>query len=196
MQALGSQGRARRRGGVARARRRRAGVLRSRQACLDLGNSGAGVALGDGSGRRLPDRGDLRRRRLAARAPDAARARSAAADGGAAAACQRRRALPLALQGARDPMPIVYRTPVPSAQIKSAVLLAGLAAPGATTVVESETSRDHTERLLTPFRRGGRGRAGGRARPQDHSHRAAGARRRRWWCPPIPHPPPSRWSRR
>ncbi len=59
--------------------------------------------------------------------------------------------LPLALQGARDPMPIVYRTPVPSAQIKSAVLLAGLAAPGATTVIESEASRDHTERLLAHF---------------------------------------------
>ena len=59
--------------------------------------------------------------------------------------------LPLALQGARDPMPIVYRTPVPSAQIKSAVLLAGLAAPGATTVIESEASRDHTERLLLHF---------------------------------------------
>ena len=45
-------------------------------------------------------------------------------------------------------MPIVYRTPVPSAQIKSAVLLAGLAAPGETTVIEDEASRDHTESLL------------------------------------------------
>jgi 3-phosphoshikimate 1-carboxyvinyltransferase len=59
--------------------------------------------------------------------------------------------LPLTLAGARDPIPIVYRTPVPSAQIKSAVLLAGLAAPGETTVIESEASRDHTERLLTHF---------------------------------------------
>jgi 3-phosphoshikimate 1-carboxyvinyltransferase len=59
--------------------------------------------------------------------------------------------LPVTLQGARDPLPIVYRTPVPSAQIKSAVLLAGLAAPGATTVIESEASRDHTERLLVHF---------------------------------------------
>jgi 3-phosphoshikimate 1-carboxyvinyltransferase len=59
--------------------------------------------------------------------------------------------LPVTLQGARDPLPIVYRTPVPSAQIKSAVLLAGLAAPGATTVIESEASRDHTERLLLHF---------------------------------------------
>ena len=59
--------------------------------------------------------------------------------------------LPVILQGARDPIPIVYRTPVPSAQVKSAVLLAGLAAPGATTVIESEASRDHTERLLLHF---------------------------------------------
>jgi 3-phosphoshikimate 1-carboxyvinyltransferase len=59
--------------------------------------------------------------------------------------------LPLTLAGARDPIPIVYRTPVPSAQIKSAVLLAGLAAPGETTVVENEASRDHTERLLKHF---------------------------------------------
>ena len=59
--------------------------------------------------------------------------------------------LPITLVGARDPMPIVYRTPVPSAQIKSAVLLAGLAAPGETTVIESEASRDHTERLLAHF---------------------------------------------
>ena len=59
--------------------------------------------------------------------------------------------LPVTLKGARDPVPIRYRTPVPSAQIKSAVLLAGLAAPGATTVIESEASRDHTERLLVHF---------------------------------------------
>ena len=59
--------------------------------------------------------------------------------------------LPITLAGARDPMPVVYRTPVPSAQIKSAVLLAGLAAPGETTVIEAEASRDHTERLLAHF---------------------------------------------
>jgi 3-phosphoshikimate 1-carboxyvinyltransferase len=59
--------------------------------------------------------------------------------------------LPLTLQGARDPVPIVYRTPVASAQIKSAVLLAGLAAPGVTTVIEQEASRDHTELMLKYF---------------------------------------------
>jgi 3-phosphoshikimate 1-carboxyvinyltransferase len=59
--------------------------------------------------------------------------------------------LPLTLTGARDPLPILYRTPVASAQIKSAVLLAGLAAPGVTTVIESEASRDHTELMLRHF---------------------------------------------
>src|ERR1700674_3391300 len=59
--------------------------------------------------------------------------------------------LPLTFLGARDPLPIVYRTPVASAQIKSAVLLAGLAAPGVTTVIETEASRDHTELMLKHF---------------------------------------------
>ncbi|MBR1126214.1 3-phosphoshikimate 1-carboxyvinyltransferase [Bradyrhizobium lablabi] len=59
--------------------------------------------------------------------------------------------LPLTLHGARDPVPIVYRTPVASAQIKSAVLLAGLAAPGITTVIETEASRDHTELMMKHF---------------------------------------------
>jgi 3-phosphoshikimate 1-carboxyvinyltransferase len=59
--------------------------------------------------------------------------------------------LPLTLAGARDPLPIIYQTPVPSAQIKSAVLLAGLAAPGTTTVIETEASRDHTELMLAHF---------------------------------------------
>jgi 3-phosphoshikimate 1-carboxyvinyltransferase len=59
--------------------------------------------------------------------------------------------LPLTLNGARDPLPILYRTPVASAQIKSAVLLAGLASPGVTTVIETEASRDHTELMLKHF---------------------------------------------
>lgn len=66
----------------------------------------------------------------------------AAADGGR---------LPLTLQGAADPIPITYESPVASAQLKSAVLLAGLAAPGETTVIEAEATRDHTERLLKHF---------------------------------------------
>jgi len=59
--------------------------------------------------------------------------------------------LPLVLKGSADPVPITYETPVPSAQVKSAVLLAGLNAPGRTTVIEAEATRDHTERMLTHF---------------------------------------------
>ena len=80
---------------------------------------------------------------------------------------------PIVLKGARDPAPIEYRTPVASAQIKSAVLLAGLNAPGLTTVIEDEASRDHTEKMLGLFRRRGRGRAGGRG-TTDHARRPAG----------------------
>src|SRR6202165_2182005 len=59
--------------------------------------------------------------------------------------------LPLTLLGARDPLPILYRTPVASAQIKSAVLLAGAGGAGSTTVIEAEASRDHTELMLMHF---------------------------------------------
>ena len=59
--------------------------------------------------------------------------------------------LPLIIRGAADPIPIIYEPPVASAQLKSAVLLAGLAAPGETVVIEAEATRDHTERLLKHF---------------------------------------------
>jgi 3-phosphoshikimate 1-carboxyvinyltransferase len=59
--------------------------------------------------------------------------------------------LPLTIRGAADPIPIIYEPPVASAQLKSAVLLAGLAAPGETVVIEAEATRDHTERLLKHF---------------------------------------------
>jgi 3-phosphoshikimate 1-carboxyvinyltransferase len=118
---------------------------------LDFGNSGTGCRLvmgavagcpitatfdGDASLRKRP-----MGRVLDPLAQTGARV-TAAADGGR---------LPITLNGARDPIPILYRTPVPSAQIKSAVLLAGLAAPGITTVIETEGSRDHTERMLAHF---------------------------------------------
>jgi 3-phosphoshikimate 1-carboxyvinyltransferase len=127
------------------------GGFSSPAAALDFGNSGTGCRLVMGAVAGCPITADfggdasLRSRpmkrildplvQMGARAVEMS-------DGGR---------LPLRLQGARDPMPIVYRTPVASAQIKSAVLLAGLAAPGETTVIEQEASRDHTERLLTHF---------------------------------------------
>lgn len=59
--------------------------------------------------------------------------------------------LPMTLVGAIDPVPVRYVVPVPSAQVKSAVLLAGLNAPGQTVVIEKEATRDHTERMLQGF---------------------------------------------
>jgi 3-phosphoshikimate 1-carboxyvinyltransferase len=59
--------------------------------------------------------------------------------------------LPLAVTGAKDPVPIAYRLPVPSAQVKSAILFAGLNTPGRTTVVEPQPTRDHSERMLRHF---------------------------------------------
>lgn len=59
--------------------------------------------------------------------------------------------LPMTVVGAADPVPVRYALPVPSAQVKSAVLLAGLNAPGQTVVIEAEPTRDHTERMLRGF---------------------------------------------
>ncbi|MBC8050462.1 MAG: 3-phosphoshikimate 1-carboxyvinyltransferase, partial [Chitinophagales bacterium] len=59
--------------------------------------------------------------------------------------------LPLTLIGTDMLAPIVYELPVASAQVKSAVLLAGLCAAGETTVIEPERTRDHTEKMLTHF---------------------------------------------
>ena len=59
--------------------------------------------------------------------------------------------LPMTLVGAAEPLPVRYTLPVPSAQVKSAVLLASLNAPGETVVIEAEATRDHTERMLAGF---------------------------------------------
>jgi 3-phosphoshikimate 1-carboxyvinyltransferase len=59
--------------------------------------------------------------------------------------------LPMTLVGASHPLPVRYALPVASAQVKSAVLLAGLNAPGQTVVIEPEATRDHSERMLLGF---------------------------------------------
>jgi 3-phosphoshikimate 1-carboxyvinyltransferase len=59
--------------------------------------------------------------------------------------------LPLAVRGAQAPMPVSYRLPVASAQVKSAILLAGLSAAGTTTVIEPVPTRDHTENMFRHF---------------------------------------------
>ncbi len=117
---------------------------------LDMGNSGTAARLlcgilashplfavmtGDASLRRRPMR----------RVTDplsATGARFAARAGGR---------LPLAIEGAQAALPLDYRVPVPSAQVKSAVLLAGLNAPGLTRVEEPEATRDHSENMLRHF---------------------------------------------
>jgi 3-phosphoshikimate 1-carboxyvinyltransferase len=118
---------------------------------LDFGNSGTGVRLAIGAVAGCPviarfDGDDSLRKRPMRRVLDPLEKMGArvieASEGGR---------LPLTLQGALDPMPITYESPVPSAQLKSAVLLAGLAAPGETTVIEAEATRDHTEIMLKHF---------------------------------------------
>jgi 3-phosphoshikimate 1-carboxyvinyltransferase len=118
---------------------------------LDFGNSGTGCRLVIGAVAGAPvtatfDGDDSLRSRPMRRVLDPLEKMGArivqVADGGR---------LPLTVHGAADPIPIVYEPPVPSAQLKSAVLLAGLAAPGETTVIEAEATRDHTERLLKHF---------------------------------------------
>src|ERR1700724_3828813 len=127
------------------------GGFRAPDATLDFGNSGTGCRLVMGAVAGCPVTatfdGDasLRKRPMNRILDPVAQigARTVAAAEGVR--------LPLTLAGARDPIPIVYRTPVASAQIKSAVLLAGLAGPGETTVIEREASRDHTELMLRHF---------------------------------------------
>ncbi len=59
--------------------------------------------------------------------------------------------LPMTVVGAAHPVPVRYALPVASAQVKSAILLAGLNAPGETVVIEREPTRDHSERMLLGF---------------------------------------------
>lgn len=59
--------------------------------------------------------------------------------------------MPITLRGPRTPAPIIYRVPMASAQVKSAVLLAALNTPGITTVIEPVMTRDHTEKMLKGF---------------------------------------------
>jgi 3-phosphoshikimate 1-carboxyvinyltransferase len=136
--------------GIWRVAGRGIGGLTEPEDVLDMGNSGTAARLlcgilsthdlfavmtGDASLRRRPMR----------RVIDplsATGARFASREGGR---------LPLAVQGAREALPLDYRVPVPSAQVKSAVLLAGLNAPGITRVEEPEATRDHSENMLRHF---------------------------------------------
>ena len=117
---------------------------------LDMGNSGTAARLlagilashpffsvmtGDASLRKRP-------MRRVTEPLSACGARFATREGGR---------LPMAIEGARDALPLDYVLPVASAQVKSAVLLCGLNAPGLTRVTEREATRDHSENMLRHF---------------------------------------------
>ena len=117
---------------------------------LDLGNSGTGVRLLMGAASGLPATtfftGDasLRRRPMD-------RVTRPLAEMGVRVLAREGGRLPLACTGPEVLLPLTYTPPVASAQVKSAILLAGIAAPGITTVIEPHPTRDHTETLLTQF---------------------------------------------
>jgi 3-phosphoshikimate 1-carboxyvinyltransferase len=117
---------------------------------LDFGNAGTGVRLmmgviaGHDLRVRLTGDASLSRRPMARILEPLRRMGLEVLDG----ADER---LPLTLRGSADLVPIEYQLPVASAQIKSAVLIAGLHAAGETTVIEPEATRDHTERMLSHF---------------------------------------------
>lgn len=126
------------------------GGLREPPGILDFGNAGTGARLLMGALASHPFvsffDGDesLRRRPMARVAAPVERM-------GAQIVARSGVRLPLVVIGTSTPVPIRYELPVPSAQVKSAVLLAGLNAPGKTEVVEPMATRDHTERLLRYF---------------------------------------------
>jgi 3-phosphoshikimate 1-carboxyvinyltransferase len=126
------------------------GGLLEPAAPLDFGNAGTGVrlalgvvgthpiavtAIGDASLSRRPMGRVLAPLRLM----------------GAEAIAREGDRLPLTIRGAKTAIPISYRLPVASAQVKSAVLFAALNTPGTTTVIEPVATRDHTERMLEGF---------------------------------------------
>lgn len=117
---------------------------------IDLGNSGTGVRLLMGVGGQhdfqILFTGDAS---LSSRPMQ--RVMTPLAEMGVQFSSREGGRLPLSLKGPQHLIPIEYALPVPSAQVKSAILLAGLAAPGTTIVIEPEPTRDHTERLLRHF---------------------------------------------
>ncbi len=126
------------------------GGLQEPERLLDLGNSGTGARLlmGVVAGHDLTAffTGDasLCRRPMARVTEPLQRM-------GAKIVARENGRMPLAITGAAEPLPLTYATPVASAQVKSAILLAGLSAPGETTVIEPLASRDHTENLMRHF---------------------------------------------
>lgn len=126
------------------------GALTSPPEPLDFGNAGTGSRLMMGVITGNPVRATLTGDASLCRRP-MGRVLNPLREMGLATAPVDGNTLPLELHGAADPLPITYRLPVASAQVKSAILLAGLHSPGRTTVIEPEATRDHTERMLAHF---------------------------------------------
>ena len=117
---------------------------------IDCGNSGTGVRLIMGAMATTPITATFTGDASLSRRP-MARVTDPLSAFGAQITAREGGRLPITIQGAADPVPLRYRTPVASAQIKSAILLAGLNSPGETVVIEAEPTRDHSERMLAGF---------------------------------------------
>lgn len=117
---------------------------------IDCGNSGTGVRLIMGAMATCPISATFTGDASLNKRP-MARVTDPLALFGAQAVGRTGGRLPMTIVGAANPVPVRYTTPVPSAQVKSAVLLAGLNAPGQTVVIEREATRDHSERMLAGF---------------------------------------------
>jgi 3-phosphoshikimate 1-carboxyvinyltransferase len=126
------------------------GGFREPEGVIDCGNSGTGVRLIMGTMATTPITatftGDasLRKRPMG-------RVTDPLSQFGARAYGRQGGRLPMTVVGAANPVPVRYALPVASAQVKSAILLAGLNAPGETVVIERDPTRDHSERMLTGF---------------------------------------------
>ncbi|KUP92480.1 3-phosphoshikimate 1-carboxyvinyltransferase [Tritonibacter horizontis] len=117
---------------------------------IDCGNSGTGVRLIMGAMATSPITATFTGDASLNKRP-MARVTDPLALFGAQAVGREGGRLPMTIVGAAEPVPVRYTVPVPSAQVKSAVLLAGLNAPGKTVVIEREATRDHSERMLAGF---------------------------------------------
>ncbi|MGR3403026.1 MAG: 3-phosphoshikimate 1-carboxyvinyltransferase [Paracoccus sp. (in: a-proteobacteria)] len=117
---------------------------------IDCGNSGTGARLIMGAMATTPITATFTGDASLSRRP-MARVTDPLSAFGAQITAREGGRLPITIQGAADPVPLRYRTPVASAQIKSAILLAGLNSPGETVVIEAEPTRDHSERMLAGF---------------------------------------------
>jgi 3-phosphoshikimate 1-carboxyvinyltransferase len=127
------------------------GALLEPPASLDFGNAGTGTRLmmgvvgGHGITAEFDGDASLRKRPMRRVLDPLTRMGAEVLGQGDGGRC------PVRLKGTPEPLPIEYRTDVASAQIKSAVLLAGLNSPGRTIVIEPQASRDHTEKMLAHF---------------------------------------------